>query len=141
MNDNKLINFYDKFKDKKDEDNYNKKPSGYENHYILNNSHILAIGATGSGKTNSLINYIFKSNVVPRQNFFFSTLFTPWFFGALKRFDVLKIEVFIIKNNNNLKEKKFKKDLSLTNNNFEIYNLIKRNMYALNIVEAIMFLR
>jgi len=63
MNENnKLINFYEKFKSKDDIDDYNKTPVGYDKHHILNNSHLLAIGSTGSGKTNSLINYIYLSN-------------------------------------------------------------------------------
>jgi len=60
--DNKLINFYEKFKSKEDKNDYNKIPIGFNKHHILNNSHILSIGSTGCGKTNSLINYIYLSN-------------------------------------------------------------------------------
>jgi hypothetical protein len=51
-------------------------------------------------------------------------------------FDVSKIDVFIIKNNYNRKEIQFSnlfKNLNLTNNYFEMHNLIKRNIHVLNI--------
>lgn len=62
--DNNISNWYDKLKSKtkKEDEEYNKEPIGYKNHYILNNSHILCIGSTGSGKSNSLIDYIYRSN-------------------------------------------------------------------------------
>ena len=43
--------------------NKNKKmPRGWKNHHIHHNFHILCIGATGTGKTNTLMNYILRSS-------------------------------------------------------------------------------
>ena len=62
MNKDIINNWYEKTKDKLNEDYYNKKPIGYEKHHILNNSMICAIGGTGCGKTNALFEYIIRSN-------------------------------------------------------------------------------
>ena len=52
-----LTNFYSLLpKDKQ------KLPLGYKNHFIDKNSRILLVGASGSGKTNSLMNYIERSS-------------------------------------------------------------------------------
>ena len=52
-----LTNFYSLLpKDKQ------KLPLGYKHHFIDKNSRILLIGASGSGKTNSLMNYIERSS-------------------------------------------------------------------------------
>ena len=67
-----INNWYDKLKDKKDDDLYNKKPIGYEKHYILNNSHTLAIGGTGCGKSNCLTEYLYRCN----GNFYDIIIFT-----------------------------------------------------------------
>ncbi len=52
-----LTNFYSLLPKEKD-----KSPKGYKNHLIDKNSRILMIGASGSGKTNALINYIEMSS-------------------------------------------------------------------------------
>jgi hypothetical protein len=52
-----LTNFYSLLpKDKQ------KLPAGFKNHMIQRNSRILMIGASGTGKSNSLLNYIEKSS-------------------------------------------------------------------------------
>ena len=60
MAENKdIINWYDKIgaNDKK-----KKLPKKWKNHHIHHNSMILCVGPTGSGKTNSLMDYIARSN-------------------------------------------------------------------------------
>ena len=52
-----IINFYEKLNIKG-----NKLPKNFAKHHILHNSMILAIGGTGTGKTNALLNYISRSN-------------------------------------------------------------------------------
>jgi hypothetical protein len=52
-----MINFYSKMKKTKRDKNYPK-------HMVESCSHLLCIGPTGSGKTNSLINFIFLKNGV-----------------------------------------------------------------------------
>ena len=52
-----LVNFYSLLpKDKQ------KQPLGYKNHMIDKNSRILMIGSSGTGKSNSLLNFIEKSS-------------------------------------------------------------------------------
>jgi len=53
------INFYTKLK--KDKSPY-KRDKNYSKHMVEPCSHILCIGPTGSGKTNSLINFIYLKN-------------------------------------------------------------------------------
>ena len=52
-----IINFYEKLNIKG-----NKLPKNYSKHKILHTSMILALGGTGTGKTNALLNYISRSN-------------------------------------------------------------------------------
>lgn len=52
-----IINFYEKLNIKG-----NKLPKNWNKHHIMHNSMILAIGGTGTGKTNALLNYISRSN-------------------------------------------------------------------------------
>jgi hypothetical protein len=52
-----LVNFYN-YVPKEN----NNKPKGYKNHFIEKNSRILMIGSSGTGKSNSIINYIEKSS-------------------------------------------------------------------------------
>jgi hypothetical protein len=52
-----LVNFYSLLPKSKE-----KKTVGYNNHLIDKNSRILLIGASGSGKTNALLNFIEKSS-------------------------------------------------------------------------------
>lgn len=52
-----ITNFYSLLPKSKD-----KLPAGYKNHMIDKNSRILMIGASGTGKSNSLMNYIEKSS-------------------------------------------------------------------------------
>ena len=52
-----LVNFYSLLpKDKQ------KLPLGYKSHFIDKNSRILMIGSSGTGKSNSLLNFIEKSS-------------------------------------------------------------------------------
>jgi len=51
----KIINWYEKLKDDIPQTKLDKN---FNKHYILPNSMILAIGGTGSGKTNSLMSFI-----------------------------------------------------------------------------------
>ncbi len=52
-----LVNFYSLLpKDKQ------KFPIGYKNHFIDKNSRILMTGTSGTGKSNSLLNFIEKSS-------------------------------------------------------------------------------
>ena len=53
----KIINFYDKLNIKG-----NKLPKNWNKHHIMHKSMILAIGGTGTGKTNALLNYINRSS-------------------------------------------------------------------------------
>jgi len=53
----KIINFYEKLNIKG-----NKLPKNWKNHHIMHNSMILALGGTGTGKTNALLNYINRSS-------------------------------------------------------------------------------
>ena len=52
-----IINFYEKLNIKG-----NKLPKNYSKHRIMHTSMIMAIGGTGTGKTNSLLNYISRSS-------------------------------------------------------------------------------
>ena len=52
-----IINFYEKLNIKG-----NKLPKNYSKHKILHTSMILALGGTGTGKTNALLNYISRSS-------------------------------------------------------------------------------
>ena len=52
-----LTNFYSLLPKNKD-----KLPAGFKNHMIERNSRILMIGASGTGKSNALMNYIEKSS-------------------------------------------------------------------------------
>lgn len=52
-----IINFYEKLNIKG-----NKLPKNWNKHHIMHNSMILAIGGTGTGKTNALLNYISRSS-------------------------------------------------------------------------------
>jgi hypothetical protein len=54
-----IINWYDKIGAN---NNKKKLPSKWKNHHIYHNSMILCIGGTGTGKTNSLIDYISRSS-------------------------------------------------------------------------------
>ena len=52
-----IVNFYSLLpKDKQ------KKTVGFNNHYIDKNSRVLLVGQSGSGKTNSLLNFIERSS-------------------------------------------------------------------------------
>ena len=50
----KIINFYDKLGLIKNSN----LPKTWKKHHIYNNSMILCLGGTGSGKSNALVNYI-----------------------------------------------------------------------------------
>ena len=52
-----IINFYEKLNIKG-----NKLPKNYKHHGIMHTSMILALGGTGTGKTNALLNYINRSS-------------------------------------------------------------------------------
>lgn len=54
----KIINFYDKLGLIKNSN----LPKTWKKHHIYNNSMILCLGGTGSGKTNALLNYISRSS-------------------------------------------------------------------------------
>jgi len=54
-----LVNWYDKIGVNK---NKSKLPKNWKNHHIYHNSMILCIGGTGTGKTNSLIDYLSRSS-------------------------------------------------------------------------------
>ena len=54
----KFINFYDKLGLIKNSN----LPKSWKKHYIYNNSMILCLGGTGSGKSNALVNYIARSS-------------------------------------------------------------------------------
>jgi DNA helicase HerA-like ATPase len=53
----KIINFYEKLNIKG-----SKLPKNWNKHHIMHNSMILALGGTGTGKTNALLNYIKRSS-------------------------------------------------------------------------------
>ena len=53
-----IINFYEKLNIGKG----SKLPKNWKKHHILHNSMILAIGGTGTGKSNSVLNYINRSS-------------------------------------------------------------------------------
>ena len=53
----KIVNFYDKLNIKD-----SSLPKTWKKHHIFNNSMILCLGGTGTGKTNSLLNYINRSS-------------------------------------------------------------------------------
>ena len=53
----KIVNFYDKLNIKG-----SALPKTWKKHHIFNNSMILCLGGTGTGKTNSLLNYINRSS-------------------------------------------------------------------------------
>ena len=52
-----IINFYEKLNIKG-----SALPKTFKKHHIYNNSMILCLGGTGTGKTNALINYISRSS-------------------------------------------------------------------------------
>ncbi len=52
-----IVNFYSLLPKSKE-----KKPIGYNSHYIDKNSRILMIGASGTGKSNALLNFIERSS-------------------------------------------------------------------------------
>ena len=54
----KIVNFYDKL----GINNNANLPTTWENHHIYNNSMIICLGGTGSGKSNALLNYIARSS-------------------------------------------------------------------------------
>ena len=54
----KIINFYDKLGLIKNSN----LPKSWKKHHIYNNSMILCLGGTGSGKSNALVNYIQRSS-------------------------------------------------------------------------------
>jgi hypothetical protein len=54
----KIINFYDKLGISTNSN----LPKTWKKHYMYNNSHTLCLGGTGTGKSNSLINYISRSS-------------------------------------------------------------------------------
>jgi hypothetical protein len=54
----KIVNFYDKLGLIKNSN----LPKNWNKHYIYNNSIILCLGGTGSGKSNALLNYIGRSS-------------------------------------------------------------------------------
>ena len=54
-----IVNWYDKIGAN---NNKKKLPSKWKSHHIHHNSMILCIGGTGTGKTNSLIDYISRSS-------------------------------------------------------------------------------
>jgi hypothetical protein len=54
----KIINFYDKLGLIKNSN----LPKSWKKHHIYNNSMILCLGGTGSGKSNALVNYIARSS-------------------------------------------------------------------------------
>jgi hypothetical protein len=53
----KIVNFYDKFGIKG-----SARPKTWEKTHMYNKCHTLCLGGTGSGKSNSLINYISRSS-------------------------------------------------------------------------------
>ena len=53
-----IINFYEKLNIGKG----NKLPKNWNKHHIMHNSMILALGGTGTGKTNALLNYLSRSS-------------------------------------------------------------------------------
>jgi hypothetical protein len=53
----KIVNFYEKLHIKS-----NKLPKNWNKHHIMHNCMILALGGTGTGKTNALLNYINRSS-------------------------------------------------------------------------------
>jgi hypothetical protein len=53
----KIVNFYDKLGIKGAT-----LPKTWDNHHMFNKCHTLCLGGTGSGKSNSLINYISRSS-------------------------------------------------------------------------------
>ena len=57
-----------------------KLPSKWKNHHIYHNSMILCIGGTGTGKTNSLIDYLSRSSGEFHKIIIcsFSELFQHW---------------------------------------------------------------
>ena len=54
----KIVNFYDKLGINKTSN----LPTTWDNHHIYNNSMIICLGGTGSGKSNALVNYIARSS-------------------------------------------------------------------------------
>ena len=54
----KIINFYDKLGIIKNKN----APKNWNKHHIYNNSMILCLGGTGTGKTNCLLNYLSRSS-------------------------------------------------------------------------------
>ena len=54
----KIVNFYDKLGINKNAN----LPVTWENHHIYNNSMIICLGGTGTGKSNALLNYIARSS-------------------------------------------------------------------------------
>ena len=54
----KIVNFYDKLGIIKNSN----LPKTWKPHHMYNNSHTLCLGGTGTGKSNSLINYISRSS-------------------------------------------------------------------------------
>ena len=54
----KIVNFYDKLGLNKNSN----LPATWDNHHIYNNSMIICLGGTGSGKSNALVNYIARSS-------------------------------------------------------------------------------
>ena len=55
----KIINWYDKIPKSKESI---KRDKNFNKHYIEPNSMIICIGGTGAGKTNALLNFIFRKN-------------------------------------------------------------------------------
>ena len=53
----KIVNFYDKLGIKGAT-----LPKTWDRHHMFNKCHTLCLGGTGSGKSNSLINYISRSS-------------------------------------------------------------------------------
>jgi hypothetical protein len=58
-----LVNFIHYFQNQKE-----KKVFGYKNHKIDKNSQILMIGASGTGKSNAILNFIVKSSGESHKN-------------------------------------------------------------------------
>jgi hypothetical protein len=53
----KIVNFYDKLGIKG-----SVHPKPWEKHHMYNKCHTLCLGGTGSGKSNSLLNYLSRSS-------------------------------------------------------------------------------
>ena len=86
----KVINWYEKLKDQLP--NPTKLDKNFNKHHILPNSMILAIGGTGSGKTNSLMSFLAFKN----DSFYKIILFLVfWIKKKLKKIDLYVLVIFL----------------------------------------------